>query len=252
MPRTQISPAPTLPTLETSLSAMTVDQLQWYAGALPEHTPTRKGELIALLAGTLGDTTRIRLLLSQLTPVQQQVLAEAAHSPTGRYDAEMIEAKYPGSKTPKNPRTFGYGFYGYGSQKKEYATPFELFFFYNYDVGLYLPPDLAERLRALVPAPPPAELKTRAKPPTIGAAKKGRAAPPEVLVSESERNIFHDIGATLYLAQQSKISVSPATSLPTLPALRLLRQQLLVGDYFADDYERAEEAIRTLALVVLI
>ena len=88
--------------------------------------------------------------------------------------------------------------------------------------------------------------------PTLRAARKGRDAPPEVFTSESERAVFHDLGATLYLAQQGKISVSPATSLPTLPTLRLLRQQLLVGDYFADEYERAEEAIRPLALVVLV
>jgi hypothetical protein len=230
---------------------MTVDQLQWCAGALPESTPTRKGELVALLARTLGDAGRIRLLLSQLTPLQQQVLAEVAHSQSGRYDAEVIEAKYPGSKTPKNPRTFGYGFYVIGSQKKEYATPFELFFFYNYDTGLYIPPDLAERLRALVPAPSATELKTQASPPTLSAARKGHSAPPEVLTSESERAVFHDLGATLYLVQQGKISVSAATSLPTLPVLRLLRQQLLVGDYFADEYDRAEESIRPLALVML-
>jgi hypothetical protein len=122
---------------------MTVDQLQWYAGALPDTAPTRKGELVALLARVLGDNGRIRALLSQLTPVQQQVLAEVAYGQTGRYDAEVIEAKYPDSKAPKNPRRFGYGFYSFGSQKKEYATPFELFFFYSYDAGLYIPPDLA-------------------------------------------------------------------------------------------------------------
>ena len=55
---------------------MTVDQLQWYAGALPDTTPTRKGELVALLARVLGDNGLIRVLLSQLTPVQQQVLAK--------------------------------------------------------------------------------------------------------------------------------------------------------------------------------
>jgi hypothetical protein len=231
---------------------MTVEQLQWCVGALPESAPTRKGELVALLARVLGDEARIRVLFSQLTSVQQRVLAEIAHSQSGRYDAEVIEAKYPGSKAPKNPRMFGYSLYGFGSQKKEQATPFDLFFFYNYDVGPYIPPDLAERLRAIVPAPPPTELKTQASPPILHAARKGHSTPPEVLASEAERAIFHDIGATLYLAQQGKISVSPATSLPTLPALRLLRQQLLVGDYFADDYERAEEAIRPLALVVLV
>jgi hypothetical protein len=231
---------------------MTVDQLQWYAGALPESAPTRKGDLVALLARVLGDDDRVRALIAQLTTVQQRVLAEVAYSQSGRYDAEVIEAKYRGSNTPKNPRTLGYGFYSYGSQKKERATPFELFFFYNYDSGLYIPPDLAERLRKHVPAPSPTELKTQAAPPTLHSARKGHSAPPEVLTSETERAIFHDLGAVLYMTQQGKISVSSATSLPTLPALRLLRQQLLVGDYFADEYERAEEAIRPLALVVLV
>ena len=61
MPRAQTSSPPALPALESSLYAITVDQLQWYVGALPESAPTRKGDLVALLVGVLRDDDRIRL-----------------------------------------------------------------------------------------------------------------------------------------------------------------------------------------------
>jgi hypothetical protein len=83
--------------------------------------------------------------------------------------------------------------------------------------------------------------------------KKYAGELPELMISEAERAVFHDLSATLYLIQQGKATVGPATRLPTLPTLRLLRPSLLLGEYFDDNgYERAEDAIRPLALLVLV
>src|SRR6185295_607731 len=61
-----------------------------------------------------------------------------------------------------------------------------------------------------------------------------------------------DLTSALHLVQQGKAGVSAATRMPTLATLRQLRQRMLIGDYFEDDYERAEDAIRPLALIMLI
>jgi hypothetical protein len=252
MPRASQPVAPVYPTLDGALFALNIDDLKWYLSALPGSVPTRKPELVAALKHALTDQATLQALLARLTPVQQQVVAEVVHHLGGQYNAGLIEAKYPGSPLPKGSRGYSASFYVIGG-KKEPATPFDILFFYNYELGRYIPPDLAKRLRELVPAPPPAQLASHAEPPAIPMQKKYHGELPELMLSEAERAVFHDLSATLYLIQQGKATVGPATRLPTLPTLRLLRQSLLLGDYFDDDgYERAEEAIRPLALIVLV
>jgi Helicase conserved C-terminal domain len=252
MPRVSQPTAPVYPNLDGALFALNVDDLKWYLGALPGSIPTRKPELTAALKQALTDPATLQALWARLAPVQQQVVAEVVHHLGGQYNAGLIEAKYPDSPLPKNARGYSASFYVIGG-KKESATPFDLFFFHGYDLGRYIPSDLAKRLRELAPAPPPAQLKSHTRPPAIRMQKKYAGELPELMVSEAERAIFHDLSATLYLIQQGKATVGPATRLPTLPTLRLLRPSLLLGDYFDDDgYERAEDAIRPLALMVLV
>ena len=252
MPRASQPAAPVYPTLDGALFALHVDDLKWYLSALPSNVPTRKPELVAALKQALTNQATLQALLAGLTPLQQQVVAEVVHHLGGQYNAGLIEAKYPASPLPKGPHGYSASFYVIGG-KKEPITPFDVLFFHNYELGRYIPSDLAARLRELVPAPAPAQLASQAKLPAIRMQKKYKGELPELMVSEAERSIFHDLSATLYLIQQGKATVSPATRLPTLPTLRLLRQSLLLGDYFDDDgYERAEDAIRPLALIVLV
>ena len=222
MPRVSQPVAPVYPVLDGALVALNVDDLKWYLGALPGSIPTRKPELVAALKQALTDPATLHALWAKLTPVQLQVLAEVAHHLGGRYDAGLIEAKYPGSPLPKSARGYSASFYVIGG-KKELATPFDLFFFHSYELGRYIPADLAKCVRDLAPAPPPAQLKSQDKPPAIPMHKKYAGELPELLVSAAERAVFHDLSATLYLIQQGKATVSAATRLPALPTLRLLR-----------------------------
>ena len=186
MPRVSQPAAPVYPTLDGALFALNVDDLKWYLGALPGSIPTRKPELVAALKQALTDQATLQALWARLTPVQQQVVAEVAHHLGGQYNAGLIEAKYPDSPLPKSARGYSASFYVIGG-KKEPATPFDLFFFYNYDLGRYIPSDLAKRLRELAPAPPPAQLKSHTKPPAIPMQKKYAGELPELMVSEAER-----------------------------------------------------------------
>jgi hypothetical protein len=252
MPRTQTAPPVALPKLPHYLLARTVEDLKWYATVFSGKLPLRKGELTVLLVDKLTDPAEVRQLWERLEPGQQHVLAEVVHNLEGRYNKEVLEAKYPGVAAPVDPR---YGgslgmYYTFGSGKKQ-ATPFDVFFGYSYELGYFVASDLAALLRSFVPPPPPFEMRSFDDVPPI--ARPGQKGPlPELMVSKAEPAVFHDLAATLYQIQEGKLSVSASTGQPTLGSLRQLRTRLLIGDYFADrEYERAEDAIRPFALVML-
>jgi hypothetical protein len=247
MPYTQ---APDPARLEPTLYGLNVEALKWYAAFLPEKTPTRKGELATLLARALLDRARLRQLWASLTTVQQHVIAEVVHNTGGRYDAELISAKYPRVAAPKSAQVSSYGYFG--RDREDYrARAFDLFFYRSEEGGLFIPNDLASLLREFVPRPPDTQLRSHDAPPGAPEGSPASGQAPEVFLSDTERAAFHDITALLHLVQDGKAAVSASTRLPSLAALRQLRQRLLVGDYFADDYERAEDAIRPLALFML-
>ncbi len=281
MPRTTKTTILPLPKLEPTLQALTVEQLKWYATALPGQPPTRKGELVSWIAGHLAQGPALRKLWEQISAEQQAVIADVVHYQDGHYHPEVLQARYPQVAAPEGPSDYAYYSFG-GTRERKTAKPFDLVFFRNWETGIYIPPDLAATLRTLTPAPPPPQIASQAEMLPLPAKTRrkerwaiyqstdfghlliqtGEAEPPgeaestpapTLLVSDTERATFHDLAATLYLIQQGKGSVSAATKLPTLPTLRQLRARLLVGDYLADgEYERAEDAIRPLALIVLV
>ncbi len=240
--------APALPKLAESLWGLTVEDLKWYAPLLPGRAPTRKAELVDAFVRLLTDPAGLARLYGALTPGQQRVVAEVAHRGEGLYDPEVVAAKYPDVAPPASPHQY----YGYRRSERQ-PTAFDLLFTSLYGVGTFIPADLAAALRALAPPPPPFELRGRPDPPTdlSAVAAAWRSAPPEALVSETERAVFHDLTAALSLIQEGKAGVSATTRLPTLATLRQLRGRLLTGDSFPEEYDRAEDAIRPFALLLL-
>lgn len=118
---------------------------------------------------------------------------------------------------------------------------------------MVVPVEVANLLRTFAPAPPPTAMCASDEPPAVPAAARGKEPGPAVTVTETERAVFPDLAATLYLIGQGKIGAGATTGQPTLASLRLLRERLLVRDYFPDEeYERAEDAIRPFALVMLV
>lgn len=238
--------------LEQSLASYTVEDLKWSAAVIATKLPTRKADLIALLVTALTDAASLTQLWTRMTAVQQRVVAEVVHSLGGRYNAELLEAKYPGAATPLSGRGYGgpYVYYGVGANKKQ-ATPYDILFFYSYDLGFFIPSDLAVILRGIAPLPMPAELRSHEQMSALTTPSRS-GSQPDIMTSDAERTVFDDLATTLYLISQGKISVSPTTRLPSLTSVRLLKQRLLLSDYFGDqEYDRAEDAIRPLALTML-
>ncbi|HEX5688601.1 MAG TPA: hypothetical protein VFX76_01280, partial [Roseiflexaceae bacterium] len=240
---------PELPRLEAALNNITVGEIKWYAGALADTLPTRKAELAAVVLKLL-QPSHLRRLWGQLSPEQQHVVSDVVHSLGGRYNAEMLRAKYPETPAPASPPG---GYYGYSLRdpKDRHATQFDLLFYRDSINGIFIPSDIAALLMALVPPPPKGKLRSESQPPVVVAAA-GNSWVPEVFVSNVEPAAFHDLTATLQLVQSGKAGVSATTNMPTLATARLLRQRLLVGDYFAEEYERAEDAVRPLALLLIV
>lgn len=254
MPEPQIPALPDLPTVERYLNGLNVDDLKWYGAAVARHLPTRKGDLVRLLHRVLTDPAQIRQLWEQCTAVQQRVVAEVVHTLAGRYDTDRVEAKCPGASAPTNPRRYdGFGIiFGSGPRKKE-ATPYDLLFAYSYDQGTFIPRDLVVLLKEIVPAPPPPAMRSQDEPPRLAETGNQQVPVPEIMMSATESAVVHDLAATLSLIHEGKVSVSASTRMPSLTTLRHLRPRLLLGDYFPDqEYERAEDAIRPLALIMLV
>src|SRR5262245_26383359 len=144
--------------LEPILQNLTVSDLKWYAAFLPEKLPTRKGDLAALLLRALLQPGQLRQLWGQLSAEQQYVVAEVVHNQGGRYNGEILRAKYPNVPTPQGPPSSYYG--GYGRQGARQATAFEMFFYRAADYGTCIPYDVAALLRAFVPQPPKARMRS--------------------------------------------------------------------------------------------
>ena len=123
----QAPPAP--PALVECFFALTVEELKWYAAVVANKPPLRKGELVVLLTQTLTDKGQAQALWERLSSVQQQVVAEAAHHLGGRFDGEVIRAKYPEAVEPASRYGYLYTF-GLGRSTPP-ATPYDLFFVYN-------------------------------------------------------------------------------------------------------------------------
>lgn len=249
-----------LPTLRESLSNYTVDELKWYAEAIPGRTPLRKSEIQGKVFAALTSPQQLRAFVAVLHDQQVQALSYVVHNEAGWCDVERLLARFPGLQPPRSPRdrysSYSVGSYYHDPYGKKIAGAFDIFFMYTHYFGLYIPLDVTALLRDIVPYPPPDTLRTTSAPPTL---KPTRSLPePDVMQVNGERTIFGDLAATLLMVQQGKATIGAATQLPTLGTVRALRQQLGDGDYLEYEepgkelYERADEAIRPLALVMLV
>ena len=237
--------------LREYLSALTVDQLKWYAALLPGEMPSRKGELVDRIEERLRDPGEVRQLWAALSRIEQHVVAEAVHRLNGRYDDEVIPAKYPTAAAP-NSASPGYDRYT-GRRLQKPATAYDLLFLA--EGGRLIPPDVADTLKVLTPPPAPMAIGGLDRAPSVPIPRSGMEEPVRVLLAETEQGVFHDLAATLNAVERGEVRVGATTRLPTLATLGNLRAQLLAGDYFGEDdgrYERADDAIRPFALVVLV
>lgn len=225
-----------IPTITEALNGHTIEELKKFLPLLQtSEKPARKGDLVALIRGYLEGES-LSALWSRLDETQKAAVAEAVHSPTGRFLSNRFRAKYgrlPDWGSSRNP-------VGYMLDFDHRRSPSLLCLFIYHDV---MPDDLRACLKEFVPAPPPASLKITDEVPEVFNLRKESfnfdARRKEVSVKqipiercEMERAAQADLKAVLRLAEAGKIMVSDKTQRPTQSATKLIASLLHTGDYY--------------------
>lgn len=223
--------------LRATLGRRNADELKKLLALLPGVTmkAPRKGEVVealvrALLGGELGP------LWNRLGALDKSAVAEAVHSDDGTFDAGGFHAKYGALPA--------FEIEGKNHWSKD---PTLLGLFLQPDIAgrRSVPHDLREKLRAMVPAPKPAQLRTLEqipeRPPREWTSRRFDAEkrttvyePHEMPLVQrlTEQAAFQDLRTVLRLIDQEKISVSPTTLLPSKATMALLNDLLREHDFF--------------------
>ena len=212
--------------LQDILDNYTVPNLRKLAGLLESGLPTRKDDLVALIARHLGDAARLRQLWQSLDRLQQAAVAEALHA-SGRFNADRFCARYG--------RDPDWGTSRYGELEK--PSPLRLFIH-----GVILPRELREPLKAFVPPPRAPGVQAMDEPPETVTRqwydythKKQVTEEIPIVRLETERAAQHDLVAVLRLIDAGKVHASDRTNRVTAAGARAIAEVLYGGDFYPPD-----------------
>jgi len=219
-----------IPTLDMALSEfMNSDDLKKLAALTKEKLPTRKADLAAVIKRYL-DGDRLRTGWQCLDELQRAAVAEVVHSSSTEFEADRFQAKY--GRGPNWGTTDKYGYH---------RSPSALgFFFFGNRV---MPADLKARLKAFVPKPAEAKIKTLVELPAAydlpfsrwnsktRTEEKGTEAVP-LVVRESERPAQRELLSMLRLIDSGKVSVSDKTRRASTATVEAIAGILEGGDYY--------------------
>jgi hypothetical protein len=200
------------------------ETLKWFARLLGgDKRVLRKAELINLIAGHLkGD--RLCEVWRGLDHNEQAAVAETIYSQTLRFDETRFRAKY--GEVP----FFGGEHQYYPARSKNGPTLARLLL---HPSGIAS--DLAARLKEFVPAPAPAQIRTRTAQP--GANKEAKT--PEADESDSaatvtmEQAAQRDLKLMLLLAREGKLRVGDKTGFPNTACMKVIEGVLTGGDFYS-------------------
>jgi hypothetical protein len=208
---------------------MNSDDLKKLAALTKEKLPTRKADLAAVIMRHL-DGERLRTVWQCLDELQRAAVAEVVHSSSTEFLADRFHAKY--GRGPDWGSTDKYGYH---------RSPSALgFFFYGNGV---MPDDLKARLKAFVPRPTKAEIKTLAELPAAydlpyslwnsktRTKNEGTEEVP-LMVHETERPAQRELLSVLRLVDSGRVSVSDKTRRASAATVEAITSILEGGDYY--------------------
>ncbi|MEO6392332.1 MAG: hypothetical protein ABIP75_10805 [Pyrinomonadaceae bacterium] len=203
----------------------TVDKLKQYVRLLGgDKLVTRKADIISLISAHL-EGERLRELWNRLDSTQQNAVAETIYSPTLTFDLTCFVAKY--DERPD------FGRYDYYSKNNAGPTLFSLLF----DSRAGIASELADRLRAFVPEPPPAQIQILAEPALLRPDPEGdgeeRGQP---VLRETERAALRDLKLILLMMREGKLRVGDKTGLPGAASTTAIGGALTGGDFYPADH----------------
>ena len=201
---------------------------------VPRPHPTRKAEMTTVLDKLLSGKS-LRALWSALNPLQQTALAEAVCNRFGSFNGEQFRAKY--------------GAVPAGYHSDSYQMSILRLFLYpqnNYGPPVFMPAELARRLRDFVPMPEPATLATENELPDgvkrIHRFARHMESEEEIAAltqRDMERAAQQDLPAVLRLIDSGKVAVSAKTGRASATAMSRIADVLTGGDFY--DLEKPKE-----------
>jgi hypothetical protein len=235
------------PTVEEALGRLTVRDLQVRATAIAPRAPSRKPQLVAMIAEQL-EGERLRTLWERLGELGQAAISEVVHDSEHRFDAAQFRAKY--GRDPD-----------WGERDKwsswVSASPLQLFLYQG-----VIPDDLLARLEAFVPPPSEAAIESLDELPaeiehsgehynyTTRERDHWSETVPLQMV-ERERAAPAELAGVLRLIDAGKVAVSDKTCRPTSAAMPAVAAVLDDGDFYADG-EQEIGPIRAFAWPLLV
>ena len=224
-----------IPTLAVALSEhMTADELKKLASLTSGKVPTRKAELVDLIARQHLAGDGLRTAWQSLDELQKAAVAEVVHSPGTQFRADRFRAKYG-----RAPSWGSLNIY----RRDERPTGLRFFFYGREGGGGVMPDDLKERLEAFVPPPASATVTSLAELPAAyerpyerwnpATKKKEQGTEPIPLtVRESERAAQRELLSVLRLVDAGKVAVSGTTRKASAAAIDAITAVLEGGDYY--------------------
>jgi len=219
-----------IPTLAAALNEhMNSSDLRKLAALTGEKLPARKADLAAVVMRYL-DGEQLRAVWQSLDELQRAAVAEVVHSSSSRFLADRFRAKY--ARDPDWGATGSYG---------RFRSPSALgFFFYGNGV---MPDDLKARLKAFVPPPAEAMVKTLAEPPEFHdrpfyrwnpktRTREGSTEQVPLTIHETELTAQRELVSVLRLVDAGKVAVSDKTRRPSSAAIDSITAVLEGGDYY--------------------
>lgn len=228
---------PELLTIREAFTLLTVDNLTPLA-ALVGPVPTKKGELVDVVAEAMSDPKVVKALYAGLAETGQRAIQEATHDPEGVLHEQRFQAKYN-----RSPDFGGSGGRFAGGKK---PTPLRLFF-PHFTV---LPTDLRAMLLSFVPAPPPLavvaqdELPSQVRRPHVRLSYpygKPDTEEVELRVRPTARAALHDVRAVLRLIDSGNVKVSDKTHRPSQASIKVVAGVLAEGDFYSEEDQAAED-----------
>ena len=223
-----------IPTLGVALAEhMTANQLSKLASLHGGPVPTRKAEIADLIVKHL-EGHQLRAVWQSLDELQKAAVAEVVHSESTEFPADRFHAKY--GRAPSWGSLDGY-------RRDERPTALRFFFYGGGGGGRVMPDDLKERLKAFVPPPASAEVKSIERLPTTcerpwerwnpSTKKKEHGSESIPLtVRESERAAQRELFSMLRLVDGGKVAVSDTTRKASSAAIGAITTVLEGGDYY--------------------
>jgi hypothetical protein len=234
------------PTAGEAFGRLTLDDLRPLAALIDRDPPRKKADLVPLLARSMTDPGRVRILYDHLDPLAQSAVRVAAFDPLGRLDREKFRAGFG------QPPRFDTGDpdreeweYTYADRRKIAPTLLRLFF-PRFD---HLPTDTRAILRGFVPPPEAFAVPTLDAPPATHPLTEhawrgrgpGRTVREEaVRVRETAAEAEANVRAVLRLIDAGKVRVTDKKLVPTEATRPAVAGVLAGGDFYSPD--EAEES----------